>query len=228
MKTRTRTITEPRYLELLAPKHITAFNNDTVVAPIMLKNNGESVLSGIRLTANSNSDKVQTWFEQDNIDSLPPGQSQETKLFMKWTGTVDAFDVIVNATSSDPELSDSAIISVTGISRIQTNQSMQEQNIQFVRDLLNNNPECLELTELLVEAEKYFQQGDQVKTRNTLNFVIEGCRYLITTSKNVEQPEPIKQREGDLFKLIAGVLLMLLFIALIIIMALINKERKLS
>ena len=77
------------------------------------------------------------------------------------------------------------------------------------------------------EAESALAAGDYPKSRNTINFVIEGCRYLITARRDVEKFTPIQQREGDLFKLISGILLLLLFIALIIIFALANKERKL-
>jgi len=227
VRTRTRTITEPRYLELLAPEHITAFDENTVMAPIILKNNGESILSGLDLTIYSTSDDVELWLSGDHFDSLSPGQVEETQLFIRWEGFINEFDVIVNATSKDPEYSDRAIISVTGLTRVESNKSIEESHIEFVRDLLNNNPECLELTELLIESQRAFDAGNYKKSRNTINFVIEGCRYLVTTKKDVEKPTPIEQREGDLFKLISGILLLLLFIAMVIIFALTTKERKL-
>ncbi len=228
VKTRTRTVTEPRYLELLAPEHITAFSDDTVMAPIVLNNNGESILNDIEMVAGVNSDLVDIWFSDDNVGSLSPGQTAKTNLYIKWMGSVSEFDVIVNATSTDPSYTDSVIISVTGVARVEDDRSIQEQHVEFVRDLLNNNPECLELTELLIEAERLFDAGNYKETRNKLNFVIDGCRYLTTTQKDIEQPTPIRQREGDLFKLISGILLLLLLITVIIIIALANKERRLS
>lgn len=228
MRTKTRTITEPRYLELLAPKHLTTFDDTTVVAPLVLMNNADAILNGIKLTAEVNSENVEFWFEEDNFEGIAPGESLETNLFIKWDGIIDEFDVIVNATSTDPAYTDSALISVTGMSRVVSNKSIEESHIEFVRDLLNNNPECLELTELLLQAKKHFEEGKYIETKNTLNFIIEGCKYLITENKEGERPTPIKQRDGDLFKLIAGILLLLLLIAMIIIIALTSRERNMS
>jgi hypothetical protein len=225
-KTRTRTITEPRFLELLAPKHLTTFSEDTVVAPIVVKNNGEAVLNDVTLLSQASSKDVRVWLEKTNFVSIAPGDTFETNLFMKWTGNIAEFDVVVNASSMDPEYTDSAVISVTGVARIDTNRSIEENNIEFVRDLLANNPECLELTELLTEAEASLKAGDPVKARDTLNFIIDGCRYLVLTRKEIEMPGPIKQRDSDLYKLISGILLLLLFITTIIIIAISRRQRK--
>ncbi|MBD3164951.1 hypothetical protein GF323_07165 [Candidatus Woesearchaeota archaeon] len=226
IRTRIRTVEEPQYLEVLAPGHIAAFDEETVVAPIALKNNGEAMLNDLTLSAEANTDLVDIWFDRVSYSSLAPGQEEESSLFIKWEGMIGEFDIIVNASSRDPEYSDSAVISVTGLSRVTTNRSIHDDHIEFVRDLLDNNPECLELTELLESAQRSFEAGDYGETKSKINFVIEGCRHLIT-AQQIEQPAPIEPRGEDLFKLISGILLMLLFIAVIIIVLLTYRERRL-
>ena len=140
---------------------------------------------------------------------------------------IDEFDIVVNASANDPDYTDSAIISVTGIARVQDNESLTEDHIDFVKDLLNNNPECLELTELLTRAQQQLDIGDNSRAKSTLNFVIESCKHLIATRQDIEKPVRIEPRDEDLFKLISGILLMLLLIALIIIIALSNRQRRL-
>ncbi|MDO8481268.1 MAG: Ig-like domain-containing protein [Nanoarchaeota archaeon] len=224
-KTRLRTVTEPRYLEIVAPRHVTGFSEDTVVAPIILTNNAESVLSGIKLVANTSDPTVIAWFERSAFDTLVPKQTEETRLFIKWSGTVREFDVIVSATSTDPVFTDKAIISLTGTERVAENRTQIDDHINFVRDLLQMNPECLELSELMTEAQSDIQAGQYDRARERLSFIIEGCRYLLSVPKEIDQFEPIKQRESSLYQVLSGLLLTLLFIAFLIIVWL-SRRRK--
>ncbi|MBR9699944.1 hypothetical protein GOV09_05795 [Candidatus Woesearchaeota archaeon] len=225
IKFRPRDVEVYEPLQILVPQHLTSFDDETMVAPIKLSNMGESLLTGITLSAGTNAEGVELWFSRNTFDSLSPGTEFETDLFMRWTGLIAEFDVIVNATSIDPVFTDSAIVSVTGIKRVESNRSIVEDHISFVRDLLANNPRCLELNELVEESEKALAAGDLTKARNLWNFVINGCRTLLESVQDVEQSTPIQQREGDLFKIVSGVLLLLLFITAIIILALARRKK---
>ena len=224
-KTRLRTQTEPRYLEVITPQHIQGYSEDTVVAPIILTNNGEATLNNIKLTANASDTTVTTWFERTSYDTLLPKQSERTQLFIKWSGTVKEFDIIVSAHSTDPDFTDKAVVSVTGTERVAENRTQIESHVQFVRDLLQMNPECLELSELMEDAQQDIQDGQYDRARERLSFVIEGCRYLLSTPREIEQLEPIKTRDSALFKILSSVLLLLLFIAMLIIIWLAKRRR---
>ena len=87
------------------------------------------------------------------------------------------------------------------------------------------NPECLELSELMEDAQQDIQDGQYDRARERLSFVIEGCRYLLSTPREIEQLEPIKTRDSALFKILSSVLLLLLFIAMLIIIWLAKRRR---
>ena len=64
-----------------------------------------------------------------------------------------------------------------------------ESKISFARDLLSSNPECQELTELLLQAKKELSNNNYVGTAKIVDNVINGCKYLVNNAKkNTEQP----------------------------------------
>jgi len=81
---------------------------------------------------------------------------------------------------------DKAIIYVNAIEKSRGNQSVTATKITFANDLLNSNPECLELNEYIKEAQKHMAHEDYERASQILDEVIQGCKYLVSQSKTQE------------------------------------------
>jgi hypothetical protein len=67
-----------------------------------------------------------------------------------------------------------------------------QTKVTFAQDLLNENPECLELNELLGKAKDALAEGSTTEASKMVDGVINGCKYLVSIAKKNEQkPESI-------------------------------------
>ena len=93
--------------------------------------------------------------------------------------------------------------------------------VTFARDLLGQNPECVELNELLDRADQYIDEGRFEEARQLVQQSIDGCKYLVSKSR-AKNETPRSMVIRSLIKnptFISGVLLFIAFIAIILIEA---------
>ncbi|MFH1511483.1 MAG: hypothetical protein ABIF10_07365, partial [Candidatus Woesearchaeota archaeon] len=90
------------------------------------------------------------------------------------------YSLNVTAKSASPAFKDSALIS---INPLPIPESMND-SVRFVRDLLSNNPECLELNELLEEAQKAIDDRQYDYAKQVLSNAVEACRYLMSARES--------------------------------------------
>lgn len=182
-------VTQPKYLKILVPDKLTQTDNSTLEGTINLKNEGDITLEGISLSAYTNDSRVELSYTVDSFASLAPNQIESTKLIVKTpVGGIEDFAINISAESENPVFRDSAMLYVNSFPL----SSEINQTIKFVRDLLSNNPECLELNELLTESERAIDLGQYEKAKSLLDNVVEGCSYLISHQQvRTESPAQI-------------------------------------
>ena len=97
--------------------------------------------------------------------------------------------------------------------------------VTFARDLLASNVECQELNELLDLAEVELDNQNLNAAANIVDSVINGCKYLIKSVKNVqeEQPEEIsfvlfnlKESQVKIILIAIGVIIIFFLVSLFI------------
>ena len=171
-------------------------------SPIKLRNTGEEVLEGINLSAESNQSGLTMEFTTSFFKSLEGAGEEKTNLVITSAEFVGNYDIVVTASVQDPEFEDSAKIILNTLEKGELNKSQLYTKITFTEDLLLANPECLELTEMLKEAEKAINESRFVDANEQIEKAIRGCRYLIAAKETLlEEPSPIERIYNRIFGL---------------------------
>ncbi|MBN2459026.1 hypothetical protein JXB28_01975 [Candidatus Woesearchaeota archaeon] len=176
----------PKPLELVVPTLVTIYKNETVIIPIVLQNNWNSTLQGIRLNATTNDSSVGLEFSQDYYDNIIVGEKKNTTLIVKNYRLGENYEVRISANVTTPLAGDTALVMLNSIEQAETGEQV-ETKVTFAQDLLSDNPECAELNELLFEAKKKLEEGSSEEASNMVDGVINGCKYLVSVAKKTEQ-----------------------------------------
>ncbi|HJX05900.1 MAG TPA: Ig-like domain-containing protein, partial [Candidatus Nanoarchaeia archaeon] len=211
----------PKAIEIIVPELVTIYKNQTVLIPVTLQNNWNSSLLGIKVNASTNASDVKLEFSQDYFESLAVGERKNTTLMISNYRLGENYEVKLIANVTTPKASDSALVILNSIEQAETGAEV-ETKVTFAQDLLSDNPECSELNELLYEAKDKLAAGETNEASKMVDGVINGCKYLVSVSKKVEQkPQNIITRliNEENFKnlLILGGILMVGVISLLLL-----------
>lgn len=164
-------------IKIILPGPISTGVGGKIVLPIEINNPSKVSLSGIKLTANVAKDGVarndfELSFDNSYIQSLSPGQSTDVNLSVnvgaKELGT---YELTVYANVSTPSYSDWGKVYIS----IEEGTKIQEK-ILFTEKLVVENPECLELKEMVEEAKKAYSAGDYNLAREKIDAATEACK----------------------------------------------------
>ena len=81
----------------------------------------------------------------------------------------------MTASSNLPTVNASAVFILDVLDESET----IEQDLILAQDLFEQNPECMELQELVVKAEQYLSQKNYEEAKNNIALAIEGCKNMI-------------------------------------------------
>jgi hypothetical protein len=210
---------DPYSLEILTPKPITIYDNDTVIAPLAIKNNGQLLLSGITLTAKTDAN-VTLSFLDDEVVQLQANESFNTSLIIKDFKYSGTYEVFVTASVNSPSFNDSAVFYINSLEKTSEGSAVNTK-ITYARDLLTANPECGELVQLVNQAEQAYKLGDGATAEELLRAVSEGCTYLRTqVQKEVHAPTLLQSLAGYQYinLVLGGFLVLLLLIGGLLVM----------
>jgi hypothetical protein len=118
------------------------------------------------------------------------------------------YEIIITATASNVQLVQTSKIFITlqDLSDlVGTEQTLAE--IKSANDVLQQNPQCFELGEFLVQAELALKERKYEKARSLASAAIEGCNELIAYSSELQNPVPIIDLEKFKLFLIIGITL---------------------
>ncbi|MBN1792600.1 hypothetical protein JW826_02860 [Candidatus Woesearchaeota archaeon] len=183
---------KPQAIEIVVPEIVTVYENKTVVIPIGIQNTWNSTLTGVRLNVSALPPEIDFQFSEDYFDEIKRGEVRNVTLSVTNYRLGDDYKIQIMANVTEPETGDSAYVFLNTIEQSQTGKDIQTK-VTFAQDLLNENPECLELNELLTKAkEELANGGSNEEAINIVDGVIEGCKYLVSVSKRtVQKPETI-------------------------------------
>ena len=190
--------------KLLQPGTPVYYENGTVMAVVRVFNGANETLSGIHLSASTSLPGIIPLLSKEYIETLDTGEEDKFWVMVDTNTVSSAFDITINGTVDNPVLSDSATIYMSTLQKGQVNKTQINTKIDFVRDLLNQNPECLELNEVLQRASDYVKTGDYAKASQSIDSVIESCKYLIARAEKPAQQKTTidiwKKEISDLMK----------------------------
>ncbi len=180
----------PISLKILMPSPVSAYQKDRIVLPITLYNDGKRNLLGINLTSmlvkdNLISDDITISFDKYYLSSLGVGEKENITLTIDVnTEEMGTFEITINADVENPDYNDWGKLYLTIKEGINI-----EEKLLFTEELILNNPECIELREVVNEAKRYFEKGDFINTILKMNQAIDACKNAVS------QPGRAKIRE---------------------------------
>lgn len=186
-QTVTRTITVPidndvpTSVKFIFPGISSLYNDGTVVIPFTIKNDWDTEVSGLDLSFNSSIPELVGDLSISTIDSLVSGGYVEANLTYFNYRFEAPFEVNISVAISSLEYVDTATVFINALEKGSYSEEAIKTRVGFARDLLNDNSECQELTEILNGAEGNNLNHDE--SIELINSVINGCKYLINTNK---------------------------------------------
>jgi hypothetical protein len=140
----------------------------------------------VQLSAEANTSDMSFKFDTDLFEEIPMNQSKQVKLLVSNYRLGADYQVKVTANVSDPEFTDSVLITLNGLEKSSDGDAAKVK-VTFARDLLNENPECQELDELLNKADERLKAGDPASASQLVDSVINGCKYLVGTEQHIQE-----------------------------------------
>ncbi len=174
------TTLQPVSLKIIMPDPVSAFKKDQIVLPITLQNDGKISLFGINLSGSVAKDgelrnDIILSFDKTYFSSLGVGNSEAVTLTADIdTDDLGTFEITINASVTSPKYHDWGKIYLT----IQEGDKIQEK-LLFIEEFIVENPECLELKELIEEAKQYAREGNTEMANQKAEEAINACREAI-------------------------------------------------
>ena len=220
IKTKEVEVEKPYSFNLITPQTMTMYKNNTVITPIILNNYGEVTLNEVRLSTSVNSSVIKLRFTNDYFETIEKKTSVKTNLIIESYTALGSYEIVVFADIKYPKFNDSAKFFMSSIELGQWSKNEFDTKIAFTRDLLEENPECLELNEQLIYAQNLIAKSDYKRAQLLIQSIVDACRYLITTKEPIIEEPTSEKTIGERTRIIAiGIGILFILILLLYLMA---------
>jgi len=185
----------PVSLKILMPDPISVYAQDHIELPITIYNDGEPYLYDINISGlvafdGILADDVKISFSNDYFKSLSPGEKQNITMYLDInTEKKGTFEITVNASVRNPKYKDWGKLYLT----IKEGEDIMEK-ILFTEEFIVENPECLELREIINEAKKLAEEGKNDLALKKSQEAIDACRELIAQASQAKKNPIIEDK----------------------------------
>jgi len=195
--------------------------NKTII-PIKLKNTGQVLLNSISLSAKTEeTEDIILNLDKTSISQLNVGEETSVQITVtSYNLTKEDYEIKFFAVVSNPSLNQTSVIYLKTIPK---NKTEIEEKLKLVKDLFEENPECLDLWELISDAEKELKKENIEKAKELTDLAIKNCMDLISYKSEI-QTVPTKE-QIDYNKMINVFLLLSLF-SIIVYYIITSRHRK--
>jgi hypothetical protein len=163
----------------------TISKGETMYVPAILQNNGDVTISNLDLSLEANKQGLLLSLTVDSISRLRSDKEEETTLVINAVNPLPgSYIVTFNALASSPDLDESAIL----VLDVLNEQEELSQELLSAQDFFRNNPECLELQELVDKAGDYLNLGNYDEARSNLDMAMEACKNIIRSPELEKSP----------------------------------------
>jgi hypothetical protein len=178
-------------LKLIVPQDVIISDKNYIEIPFSVQNTGQIDMRGINLSSfvrfnDDFADDVKISLGESYIPELKFGQSENfTMRISANTQRAGKYKATIYANVTSPKFSDWGDFY---IELKKTNDSEAEQILIFTEKLVAENPECLELTELLKEAQEAFDLGEYSNSLRISQEVTAACEEAVKANEQVRYP----------------------------------------
>jgi hypothetical protein len=159
------------------PRFIDVHPGDAIEEDITLHNDLGQDLSGITLYAESDPE-VQVSFSKSSFD-IGNGETDSTKITVTSSATSGSFTATLYAEIPALGLKDKLSIPVRVGSNLLSDKQKAQERITFAKKLIEDNPECLDLTESLLSATIFLDSGGYTDAESKAQRAISGCSNIM-------------------------------------------------
>ncbi len=221
--------TKPFTLNILAPEGIVLTANDEIKVPLLVINPSSIRVRGISLAVRSDESNIKPELDRTSISELNPGTQEKLTLTINTNDlSVGSYGITIDASVETPAFFDSTRIFANLLERTEGEAEVLEQ-IEFAKQLFQGNPECLDLSEYITEAEAALQEKNAAGALSLAENAVEACNKLIEqksqftsiTSAATFIDRAKQQVQSKTFVIVSSEIL-----GLIIILIAIHKYRK--
>jgi len=186
---KTKPVLQHFSLKIITPGDISISPDNYVELNFSVINNGNVDLYGIDLSSYVELDGLVNRdlginLSDSYIQSLAVGERRDyTMKVAVNTEAVGEYRVVIDANVTSPKFSDWAefFIKVRSL-----DESQLSQLLIFTEKLVSENPECIELRELYLEAVDKYNEGDFAETERIANMAINACEEAITANEQIK------------------------------------------
>ncbi len=172
-------------LSIISPPDIILVKDSTITIPLTIKNPARLVtLKRIKLDIVSDTEDIIPKLGQTEISQLSPRQEIVIPLTLTAVGQPGAYGMTITGTVSDPEFVDKVRILANLVEAGAAEKTKTSKQLDFAKDLINGNPECLDLREYIIQVEEEINNGNTDKALSVLEATIANCQKLISTEKS--------------------------------------------
>jgi len=176
---------KPYSLDIVAPPTITLYSNDEITIPIIIRNPGRDFqLNNIDLSVVSDNGELIGFLDTTNIATLAPGKEAIVNLrlitsALRLLEGQGNFGLTITANVANPAFTDSIKIFANVIDVNSENRTTTYAQIQAAHRLFEGNPECIDLSELLDQADEALNNNEFDKAHSLSKGAIDACNQLI-------------------------------------------------
>ena len=172
-------------LSIISPPDIILVKDSTITIPLTVRNPARLVtLRGIKLDIVSDTKDVIPKIEQTEIIQLSPRQEIVIPLTLTAVGQPGVYGMTITGTVSNPEFVDKVRILANLIEAGAAEKTKTSKQLDFAKDLIDGNPECLDLKEYIAQVEEEINNGNVDKAFSILEATIINCQKLISIEKS--------------------------------------------
>ena len=206
----------PIAFKIIAPRYISAYQNKKIIIPLSLINSGQKSFENVNISSSALKDgklenKIKTSLDKNYFKSLDSGKTENLTLtvFFETNKTGD-YEIMLNATSKDPKYTDWAKILIN-LQKINESTKDIEELIIFTEELIVDNPECIEITEIVREARAYFEKDDFANAKIKAEQAINACREAISQAGLATQKFPVPYTLNEILIIVSAISLIFSF-----------------
>ncbi|MDD5253646.1 MAG: Ig-like domain-containing protein [Candidatus Nanoarchaeia archaeon] len=179
-------------IDILHPGDVSLYSGEKIITPIIVRNSGTTILSNIKLEAKASTSDLILNLDKIDIPSLAPGKEEEVNLeIITGADTKEGKrDITVSAVVGSPSVTDSIKFFVNLLEFGIEDKQLVKEKLKYLKDMINENPECLELTEFMDKAETEMATGRFSQALELTRLGMQGCKDLVASLKEQEKQKP--------------------------------------
>ncbi|MCD4666741.1 hypothetical protein K8R47_02950 [archaeon] len=184
-------------LDIVLPSSVTIYPLNESIFEVTFRNTGDVSISSIDILGSTDNELLRIILSKINIGTLTRGQSKVITVTLN-SGNLPkgGYTAFIYGSSRNPKLNESAELYIEIRDPNEDKGLLLEQQIKFTKDLFEQNPECLELNELITRSRELFNQGNYDEGLELVNSANQECKDILIKE---EIPGGILQRT-DFYK----------------------------